>query len=79
MSELHCVCAGYLPDVGALGLRGPGDDARHGQARLTGVDKVPGVHLACQAFDVLQDGHLHLGAPTTSWLNQRPKKYSAEL
>lgn len=50
----------YLTDVGALGLGGPGDDARDGEARLAGVDEVGRVHLAGKRLDVAQDGHLHL-------------------
>lgn len=50
----------YLTDVGAFGLGGPGDDAGDGEARLAGVDKVGGVHLASQRLDVSKDGDLHL-------------------
>lgn len=50
----------YLPDIRTFGLSGPGDDARHGQARLAGVDEVRRVHLSSQTLDVLQNGHLHL-------------------
>lgn len=50
----------YLTDVGALGLGGPGDDARDGEAGLAGVDEVGRVHLTGQRLDVAQDGHLHL-------------------
>lgn len=50
----------YLADVRALGLGGPGDDARDSETRLAGVDKVGWVHLAGQRLDVTQDGNLHL-------------------
>lgn len=50
----------YLSDVGALGLSGPGDDARDGEASLAGVDKISWVHLAGQRLNVAQDGYLHL-------------------
>lgn len=58
--KLHTNQTSYLADVGALGLGGPGDDARDGKAGLAGVDKVGRVHLASQSLDVAQDGHLHL-------------------
>lgn len=57
---LHTASPSYLADVGALGLGGPGDDARDGEARLAGVEEVGRVHLAGQRLDVAQDGHLHL-------------------
>lgn len=50
----------YLPDIRTFGLSGPGDDARHGQARLAGVDEVRRVHLSSQTLDVFQNGNLHL-------------------
>lgn len=56
----------YLPDVRAFGLGGPRDDARHGQARLTGVHEICGVHLSSQRLDVLQDGHLDLARQQSS-------------
>lgn len=45
--------AAHLPDVRALGLSGPGYDARDGQPGLTGIDEVRGVHLHGQGLDVL--------------------------
>lgn len=50
----------YLPDIRTFGFSGPGDDARYGQARFAGVDKVRRVHLPSQGVDVLQNGHLNL-------------------
>lgn len=60
----------YLPDVGALGFCGPGDDAGHGQSRLAGVAEVRRVHLPRQTLDVLEDGHLDL---------ERPQSHRASL
>ena len=53
----------YLPDIWAFGFSRPGDDARHRQARLAGVDKVRRVHLSTQGLDVLQNGHFYLKSP----------------
>lgn len=50
----------YLPDIGAFGFRGPGDDTGDSQSRLTSVPKIRRIHLPGQRLDILQNGHLDL-------------------
>lgn len=60
LAALSCSRMAYLPNIRTFGFGGPCDDARHSQARFTGVHEVCGVHLSSQRLNVLQNGDLDL-------------------